>query len=390
MMLVAAGLCLAGHAGALELREIELTGDRAKGRLTLEFDHPPAFDLFILDEPRRLVVDLDTADLAFGTEASEASGTVFGENELVLGFREGRFGHNAFRLVFDLAGPVEITDVAFSPETNRLTLELRETTPAGFAERAGWPEKARWRERPVVPAPTGRDLVVVVDPGHGGIDPGAAAHGLVEKTLVLEISKTVAARIDAAEGFSAVLTREDDRFLPLRERLRIAREARANVFLSFHADTLEEGGARGMSIYTLSERASDAGAALFAERENRADVLSGAELKGDADDVTRLLVDLARRGTDRESARLGDELLASYGALFDLLRSRPLRQAGFFVLRAPDTPSALIELGFLSSETDRARLQDPAFASMVAEATLRALEAWRAGADPAYAAPRRP
>lgn len=352
-------------------------------RLILGFDQEPTYSLFTLTDPLRLVIDLAGVTWQAGEVTSD-------DIPYLTALRHGVFLPGETRIVMDLAEPLGLDHVSIRERGERfdLVLDLGPVSREVFDAGAGWPEGARWTAAQTTLAPHGTDLIVAIDPGHGGIDPGAIAGDLLEKDVVLAIGLTLAERIGREPGMTAVLTRDADRFLPLRARLRIARQARAHVFLSLHADTITEGQADGMSIYTLSDEASDKAADLFAERENRSDVLAGADLEGEDDDVTRLLVDLARRGTDVESDRLGREILGAMSGEIDLIRSRPLRQAGFYVLRSPDLPSALIELGFLSSEADRERLLSPEHAEKMADAMVEALKNWRKTADPAYTAPR--
>ena len=305
--------------------------------------------------------------------------------------RFGYFRHDLPRLVIDLSGPYAVTSASIRPDETQstLVLALKPVDEAQFAAVSGWPEGSRW-ELPAVPGPEdpGSDIVVAIDPGHGGFDPGANADGLLEKDVVLAVGLAIAKRVNREQGFRAVLTRDDDSFVPLRGRLQIAHRAGANVFLSLHADSITLGQADGVSIYTLSEKASDAAARDFAERENRVDVLAGADLVGEADDVAHLLFDLSRRGTGIESDRLARLVLASFEGEVKTLGTRPYRQAGFYVLKSLDIPSLLIELGFLSSEADRERLTTPAFATSVADALVDGLVKWREVADPAFLAPR--
>jgi len=226
--------------------------------------------------------------------------------------------------------------------------------------------------------------VVAIDPGHGGIDPGARRAGLVEKEIVLAMGRMLAERIRAAPGLTPYLTRETDVFVPLGERIRRARAAGAHLFLSLHADALQWGEATGVSVYTLSRAGADSAADAFAERENRSNVLAGAELSGVGDDVTRLLIDLARRGATDQSVKLAGSLVSALGQGVDLLDTRPHRRGNFYVLKAPDLPSVLIELGFLTSAEDRARLRDPVWRERVIGQIVAGIRAWIAVADPAY------
>ncbi|MEM0921858.1 MAG: N-acetylmuramoyl-L-alanine amidase [Pseudomonadota bacterium] len=355
-------------------------GDRI--RLALSFDRAPVYDLFLLDDPRRLVLD-------FHQLSWQADTTEIDEIEEIAALRHGLFRPDRMRVVMDLTQPL-VPNRVFLRETltgSQLVIDLLPATPDAYSARAGLPEDALWvAEEMAEAAAKSGDLIVVIDPGHGGIDPGASADGLLEKDIVLAVGKAIAERIETEPGMTPVLTRDTDVFVPLRQRLRVARLAKGHVFISLHADAVLEGEADGISVYTLSEEASDASAWLFAERENRADVLAGAALEGEEDDVTQLLVDLARRGTDAESEKLATEVGGALRQRLDMLRSRPNRRAGFFVLKSPDIPSILIELGFLSSKTDRARMQQPDFAPRVANAMVEGIAAWMKLADPAYLA----
>ncbi len=232
------------------------------------------------------------------------------------------------------------------------------------------------------------DVIVAIDPGHGGIDPGAQESGLVEKDVVLAFARALAAAIESRPGFRAYLTRDEDSFVPLAERVARAHRAGANLMVSVHADVLERGRARGLSAYTLSEQGTDDAAEALAARENRSDVLAGADLGGEADDLTRLLVELAQRGTQDESGKLAGAVIASVAKGAAVLHTRPHRQANFRVLKAPDMPSILLELGFLDDPEDRARLSDPAQLAATAKAVAAGIAHWREQASPGFLTPR--
>lgn len=219
------------------------------------------------------------------------------------------------------------------------------------------------------------ELTVALDPGHGGIDPGAVAPGLQEKAVTLGFARRLAARL-REDGHATMLTREDDRFLPLQARVARARAAGADLMLSIHADSLQHGDLSGASVYVHAAAASDAAAARLAARENAAGRPGGGAFGEAGSDVARMLVALARPETVAASRRLAERLTAALSEGVGVLPSRPLRAAAFRVLEAPDFPSALIELGFLSSAEDRARLADPAWAEAAAEAVARAVGAW--------------
>ena len=375
--------CLPSVSGATEIEAVEFRAGSGTLRIVLDMDAEPAFEVFTLADPMRLVVDFD------GPVTLEPTDIAL-PGEIISTMRHGLFRPGRSRIVMDLAAPMipSQIDVKADPDGAELIIDLSLVTAADFVDRSSLPEEAVWSDTRIRDFQTGGDLVVVIDPGHGGIDPGANAFGLLEKDVVLTVGRALAERISAIEGMTAILTRSEDVFLPLRARLRVAREAQAHVFVSLHADSLLAGQADGVSIYTLSEESSDKAANQFAERENRADVLAGADLVGEEDDVARLLVDLARRGTDIESDKLARTILGSLDGKVDLLRTRPYRQAGFFVLRSPDVPSVLIELGFLTSEVDRARFLRGDYAERVADAVTQGIVEWKQIADPEYTAPR--
>jgi N-acetylmuramoyl-L-alanine amidase len=381
------GLLLAallGFAGA-RAETLAVTGlehRQAAGRivLSLDFTAEPAFSLFTLTDPFRIVIDLPRADWT-GPEPDAAA------IPDILAVRFGLFRHDTARIVLELARPLAVRRAISRPQAgggHRLALALEPVAAQDFAAGAGWPEEARWEPGRLPPPPAPGRIVVAIDPGHGGIDPGASRGGLVEKRLVLAFGRQLAEAVERRDGLAAYMTREADVFVPLRERVRLARDAGAHVFVSVHADSLLEGRADGVSLYTLSEEGTDDATRAYAERENRSDVLAGVSLSGAEDDVTRVLVDLARRGTNHESDKLAAALLEALRPRVPLLRTRPHRRGNFVVLKAPDLPSVLVELGFLTSAADRARLSDPEWRTGLAEAIADGLERWIARASPGF------
>lgn len=232
-------------------------------------------------------------------------------------------------------------------------------------------------------------IVVAIDAGHGGVDPGASANGLVEKTVVLDFARRLARSVDATPGLEALLLRADDSFMTLGERIRRAREGGAHLILSLHADTTLDGEAEGAHVYTLSAQGSDDAAEALARRENRADVMEGVALQGEPDDIALLLVDLALRGTGDEAAKLAAAALAEMESEVTLLPTQPHRRANFRILKAPEIPSILVELGYMSNEADRARLVSDDWQERMAAALTRGIQRWAATASPGYLAPKR-
>lgn len=340
------------------------------------------YRVFTLDEPARLVMDFGEVDWRGVTpEALDRS-------ERALALRMGGFRPGWSRMVVDLDAPYlpETVDLRVTSETGQAALEvvLRPVGADEFAAAAGAPDLPGWEvpseglkaERR--PRQRGEDpLVVVLDPGHGGIDPGAEADGVAEKDLMLLFARELKERLLRAGGMNVILTRADDSFVSLERRVAIAHRVQADLFISLHADALGEGRAHGATVYTLSDSASDAASAALAERHNRADMLAGVDLRGSDDVVADVLMDLARMETQPRAESLAKAVRQSLAQYELPLNSRPMRHAGFSVLKSPDIPSVLVELGFLSSERDRANLRDATWRALMADALHDALAAWR-------------
>jgi len=357
------------------------TGRGAVLRLVLSQGVP--YRVFTLEAPERLVLDFREVDWG------GIDGAVLDQSAAVAGVRVGDFRPGWSRMVLDLAAPMAVDRAGLTIDevTGGAVLEmsLRPVTAQVFAAGAGAPDLPGWEvpERALKAEKRPRQrgeapLVVVLDPGHGGLDPGAQVDGLAEKDLMLVFALELQEVLVRAGGFEVVLTRQDDSFVSLERRVAIAHRMRADVFLSLHADALSEGRAHGATVYTLSDSASDEASAALAERHNRADMLAGIDLSGKDDIVADVLMDLARIETQPRAGRLAESLRQGIEAKGLPLHSRPLRHAGFSVLKSPDIPSALLELGFMSSPRDLKNLTDPAWRGQMAEALRDALEAWRA------------
>lgn len=219
--------------------------------------------------------------------------------------------------------------------------------------------------------------VIVLDPGHGGVDPGAIGiGGSHEKDITLAMAREIRRQLEATGKYRVFLTRDQDVFIRLRDRIAIARQRSADLFISVHADSMGNRETRGASIYTLSENASDSEAAALAARENRADIIAGVDLSRESRDVTSILIDLAQRETSNHSISLARALVQEMGREVNLLPVNPHRFAGFAVLRAPDVPSALIELGYLSNAQDEGQLNRPQYRQRVASGIVRSIDAY--------------
>ena len=313
--------------------------------------------------------------------------TALGQVDGVTALRFGAVRPGWSRMVLDLAGPkvLEQAGLTVDPVTGaaRLRVVLRDSDAAEFAARSGAPRDPGFDLPPpegITRPPlrrVGEDpLVVVLDPGHGGIDPGAEREGLTEKALMLTFARELQEVLLRDGGFEVVLTRTDDSFVSLDRRVDLAHAAGGQIFISLHADALSEGQAHGATLYLLSDSASDAASAALAERHDRDDLLAGVDLTGQDDRIAGILMDLARQETKPRAERLAQALVTGIRAADLPLNSRPIRRASFSVLRAPDIPSVLLEVGFLSSPRDLKNLRDPAWRALMAEAIAEGLRLW--------------
>ncbi len=336
--------------------------------------------LFTLDAPPRLVLDFREAD--FGGLLPE--GLLSPGRATAVRFGAVREGWS--RLVVVLAAPLGVEEAGMAVDEGsgaaRLTVRMAPVDAAAFAAAAGAGPEEGWApplaEPPAVPPPTedGR-FVVAIDPGHGGIDPGAERDGSGEARLMLALGLEVAEAV-ARAGMVPVLTRTEDVFVPLQDRMSLARAGGADVLLSLHADALEGDQASGASVYTLTEEAVDAASERVVERHGAGDLIAGLDLSGQDDTVATALLDLARLETAPRSERLAAVLAEALRASGAAVNGRPLRRAQFAVLAAADFPSVLLEAGFLSDEGDHARLSSPEGRAPIVAGIVAALLAWRA------------
>ncbi len=385
LLCVWAGLSAAqGFSGLARLEaETSRISDTPDGiEIELALSQGVPWRVFTLDDPARLVLDFREVDWR------DADGAALDGADRVRAVRMGGFRAGWSRMVVDLAGPfaVQTGDMRIDATTGsaRLTVVLQPVTPEAFAASAGAPDLPGWRaDRTALKAerrPRQRGeapLVIVIDPGHGGIDPGAEQGGEVEKELMLLFARELKDVLVRAGGLEVIMTREDDSFVSLERRVAIAHQVRADIFLSLHADALSEGRAHGATVYTLSDSASDAASAALAERHNRADMLAGIDLTESDDVVADVLMDLARMETQPRAEQLAKAIKLGIAERGLTLNSRPMRHAGFSVLKSPDIPSVLLELGFLSSARDRENITDPAWRAEMAQAVRDAIVAWR-------------
>ena len=327
-------------------------------------------------EPPRLIMDFREVDFADVDAVSV-------QTDQIKAVRAGKFRSGWSRLVLELDGPYHVTlaEMKTGATGASIVVQLAAADDVTFAKLAALPEPVEWalpKSLAAVPASPRQDgsMTVVLDPGHGGLDPGAEREGQSEAALMLGFARELKEVLLRTGAFKVILTRDEDVFVPLEARMSMARAAGADVFLSLHADALSEGEAVGAAIYTLSQEASEKAGAALAERHNRDDLLAGVDLTGQDDLVATILMDMARTETMPRTARLAAALQEAISTAKLKMHRSPLQAAGFSVLKSPDIPSVLIELGFLSSARDLARLSDAKWRSSMAEAIRNALLMW--------------
>lgn len=361
--------------------------DGPRTRFLLTMSRGVRAEVFTLANPYRVVIDLP--DVAF----TLADGTGRTGSGLVTAFRYGLFADRKARIVLDAAGPVRIEKAVMTPNGGGSAVELAITLAAISAEAFGSGTGAGLAPsgsasasaaRPQVyedgTKPPSERPVVLIDPGHGGIDPGAlGASNLLEKAVVLSVAQKVRRRLEATGRYDVRMTRTGDVFVSLDQRVKMSRELGADLFISLHADSIASKTyapiVRGASVYTLSEQASDEQSQRMAEKENSADLLAGVDLgqSDDGDDVRDILIDLMKRETSNFSAEFSRQLTASMGKSIEMSRD-PQRSAAFKVLRQTHAPSVLVELGFMSNAADETLMQQSEWQGKVAQSIVTAIE----------------
>ena len=408
LLCAAASLCLlSGKAVAVESQpskpaspvqlpvasDVRLAGDGKQTRFILDLDQPILFHAFPLADPYRVVLDLPQVSFHLPPGIGSAG------RGLIKAFRYGLVMPGGSRIVFDLTGPAKITNVsvleAANGQPSRLVLELEEVDRTTFVQ--SLPAENRPELRPAIADAKAAPLpvlavpakpeaapglpdtrpVIVIDPGHGGPDNGTQSGGESEKNLVLGFALILRDRIEKSGKYRVVMTRTDDTFIPLDDRVKIARNQSAALFVSIHADALprHEGDAQGATIYTLSDRASDAEAERLAEAENKADAIGGVNLTEEPTEVADILIDLAQRETRTFSNRFARILMAEMKTT-TRMHKHPLKSAGFRVLKAPDVPSVLVELGYVSNKDDLEHLISENWRSRTVGSVAHAIDAF--------------
>jgi N-acetylmuramoyl-L-alanine amidase len=358
--------------------DVRLGGDAKETRFVMDLSEKVDIAAFTLANPYRVVVDLPQITFNLAPKTGEAG------RGLIKAFRYGLVMQGGSRIVIDAKGPVRLEKSFVLPPADgqpaRLVLDLVATDREAFLRNAELePKQARTPPRVKAPpvSEDGRPLIVI-DPGHGGIDNGTkAASGELEKTIVLDFATILRDKLQKSGKYRVVMTRSDDTFIPLTERVRFARSQRASLFISIHADYLpkKEGEAQGATVYTLSENASDAEAARLAEDENKADVIAGVDLTAESNEVADILIDLAQRETKMFSMQFARDLITELKPA-TRMHKHPMKSAGFMVLKAPDVPSVLLELGYVSTKDDLKQLLSQSWRERTSAAMVKAVDAF--------------
>jgi len=366
LILASAAFALPFGVSATQIRNARLWRSDDKLRLVFDLSGPVQYKTFSLSAPERLIIDLSGANLSGDFSQLALSNTV------IRSIRSGQFGAGDTRIVLDLSGPVQLASFLLPPQDgqgHRLVLDLKTAAPL---QMAAAPEPTVDKAHPK------RDIIVVVDPGHGGKDPGAiGAKGEREKDVVLSIAQLLAKRLKREKGFDVKLVRNDDFFVPLRKRVEIARKHNADMFISVHADAAPRLTASGASVYCLSEGgATSATARFMAQRENGADLLGATSLLNLKDKdpmLAGVILDMSMNATLAASLQLGSTVLGSLAGITTLHQKR-VEQAGFAVLKSPDVPSILVETGFISNARDSQRLVTARHQQAVADGLFEGLQ----------------
>ncbi len=363
-----------GHAShAVDVRAVRVvSGPQSSARVEFDVSGRVAHHIAVIKNPDRLVLDVADVRLARGLRAVPAAGGVFDQVRMSMG------SAGKLRVVFDLVRPIRAKSFLAAPsrrEGYRLVIELaalsageiRRVQPAG-AYAVVKAEHAR---------PAARDLIIAVDAGHGGEDPGAIGkNGTQEKDVVLAIARALAQRVDGEPGMKAVLTRDGDYFVPLRDRMRRARAQQADLFVSIHADSIRDRSVDGSSVYILSQRgATDEASRWLAERENAADLIGGVSLDDKGDVLASVLLDLSQSAALSASEAAAGQVLKQLNRVGEI-RKPQVQQARFVVLKSPDIPSMLVETAYISNPQEEQRLRGAAHQAMLAGAIHQGVRAY--------------
>ena len=379
-------LCCADNAFAGKITGLRIGQGIGSVRIVFDADSDFNYKVFTLSNPNRLVIDTQ------GVDVSPAVSRNRDNNIFVKNVRVGTTGVNGVRIVFDLQKPVSIKKAfMLAPQSNfnwRFAIDLEASSERDFLSKIGNAHAltssdynsadVSKTDKSVVAskatARTSRRKIIVIDAGHGGVDPGAIGYsGTYEKNITLSMAKELKEMLDKKDKYKVYLTRSRDVFIPLRERVKISRSHDADLFISVHADSARNRKAVGLSVYTLSEKASDKEAAALAEKENKADIVAGLNFAEHSKEVSDILLNLAQRETNNSSAEFATLLSRQMSKVAKTV-SNTHRFAGFAVLKAPDVPSVLLELGYLSNPTEERQLRQKPYRRKLGQAAVKAID----------------
>jgi len=353
-----------------ELRGVAITTNGDSAQVALDLSAVTSHTLFTLENPNRVVVDLRNTRLAEGTRLPSGSGVV---EEI----RTGEQSRGTLRVVMELKSPAPARAQWVAPSGDapgRLVVALGKDRPAALAAPPAEPVAVRAAH---APTDTDRDVIIAIDAGHGGEDPGAIGRsGTREKDVVLAVARQLAQRINAEPGMRAVLTRSSDDFLMHRERIRRARVAKADMFVSVHADSIRDRSVSGSSVYVLSDRGATSEAARWlAERENAADLIGGVSLADKDSSLASVLMDLSQTASISASMSAAERVLESLHRVGEV-RKPKVQQAGFLVLKSPDIPSMLVETAYISNPAEESRLKNAKHQGKLADAIFSGIRGY--------------
>jgi N-acetylmuramoyl-L-alanine amidase len=372
----------AALAGPVTVQGVRVWAAPDNTRVVLDVSGPVQHELFSLSGPERVVIDVRDAKLAPGVGASDSQG-------LVRSLRSGVRNGNDLRLVLDLNGAVKPRSFLLQPNAeygHRLVIDLYADAPATAASSPeatrpiasiATPKAAGEPVKTVREAPAGRELIIAIDAGHGGEDPGARGPaGTREKDVVLSIARKLAALVEKEQGMRPVLIRDGDYFIRLRDRMKRARDQRADLFVSIHADAFHDRRARGSSVFVVSERgATSEMARILADQENAADLVGGVSLNDKDDLLKSVLLDLSKSASIEASMSVGGNVLGELKQV-GRVHKHQVQQAGFMVLKSPDVPSILVETAFISNPEEERQLRNARHQQRLAQAVMNGIRAY--------------
>lgn len=359
------------------ITNIDVKNQNNKTEIKFESSKLPEYRMFTMDNPPRLVIDFKNGSLS-------ANKSKFANSKIFKSVRTGINPQGQFRLVLDLNDKIKIDKSSITNPNKKnknyyLSVNIsyqNSATNASTKKISKLVDKKTGTVKYVIRNPSSPKPIIIIDAGHGGKDPGTIGKYIrsKEKYITLSYAKELKRQLDRTKKFRVVLTRSSDYFIPLRERVEISRKLKADLFISLHADSSPDRSTTGLSIYTLSDKSSDKQAELLAQKENKSDIIGGADFSETSSDILKTLINMSQRSTMNESARFAEITIKSLKERNVHILEKTHRFAGFRVLTAPDVPSVLIELGYLSNKYEEKTLNNPSHKKAVAEALVKGID----------------